>query len=68
MKKGERVILFGKKRENDEMYSVVGAYQGKFSIEGNTVQRAVPKGDEGIYGPLEMSQSTFDFEVKQSRQ
>ncbi|SDY35891.1 hypothetical protein SAMN05444416_10429 [Thermoactinomyces sp. DSM 45892] len=64
MKKGEKVILFGGKNK-DETYSVVGAYQGKFRIDGSTIQRPVPRGDEGIYSSLKMSQSSLENEVNQ---
>ncbi|TCP60820.1 hypothetical protein [Baia soyae] len=68
MKKDERVVLFGRKSKDDGMYHVLGGYQGKFSTDGNTFQRAVPRQDEGLYASLEMTRSILEFEVKQSKQ
>ncbi|MDQ0417934.1 hypothetical protein J2Z48_002118 [Croceifilum oryzae] len=64
MKNGEKVILFGGKNK-DETYSVIGVYQGKFRIEGDIIQRVVPKGDEGMYSSLQMNQASLEKEVNQ---
>ncbi|TCP60821.1 hypothetical protein [Baia soyae] len=63
MKKDEKVLLFGERYQ--DIYLVVGGYQGKFKVDGNKIERQSPKGDESFYPTLKMSQSSLVNEVQQ---
>ncbi|MDC3418679.1 hypothetical protein [Aquibacillus salsiterrae] len=69
MKTEQKVIIFGKRPNtnyliDEEYYFVVGAYQGKFNIKGDSVERFTT--GKGVYKSLKMSRTDIETKIKKS--
>lgn len=72
MKKNEMVLIFGVKpttqlylnEVQEGYYLPLGAFQGKFIIDGNYIERPVPKDDNGLYSPLKITKEELENKIK----